>query len=166
MIRPVKIVSDCCRQRDWFSLVLLAVVVAISCFSISILFSRATREIAIRRFHVATPGFAQWAVSAPVPSMYNFENRIWFTNELSEDQPLERDEKWFTCPVNHFPARCMTFGEFAPTWFAGRREGTFEMSTRFRETELVSRWQVNENTDGEMLVRRVSENWVRHDSSE
>jgi len=98
--------------------------------------------------------------------MYNFENRIQFTNEMIGDGPFDEDhESWFGCPANHFPARCVTFGEFSPTWFGETRNGTFEMSTRFRDTELISRWDIREEADGTMKVHRNLENWVHHDAN-
>lgn len=138
------------------------------------LFVQNTRKLTIRRFHLASPSFFSWAALAPVPSMYNFENRIQFRNRL-ESSPLaegfdfdsdSEDQAWFRCYVNHFPARCMTFGEFAPQWFENEKQGTFEMSTRYRETELVSRWEVTQQSDGTMVVNRVSEDWVNHNAGD
>lgn len=162
-----KFISECVRQKDWLGMFLIALGAIVSCWIVSIVFSHTTRELAIRRFQLASPSFASWAALGPVPSMYNFENEIQFTNELEVSGPLNKDhDSWFQCPVNHFPARCMTFGEFAPRWFVEQRQGTFEMSTRFRETELISRWEVEQQSDGIMTVRRVAEDWVQHDVDE
>lgn len=167
MFRPGKIVSTCFSQKDWLGLFVIACGVVVSCWILSILFSQTTRKSAMQRFQLASPSFASWAAQGPVPSMYNFENSIQFSNELAVDGPLdEKHESWFWCPVNHFPARCMTYGEFAPTWFGEQRQGTFEMSTRFRETELISRWEVEEQSDGVMTVRRIVEDWVQHDADD
>jgi hypothetical protein len=165
MFRPAESIAECFRQKDWFAVLMLAIVVLISTWIASTLFFKTTRELSIRRFQLASSSWLQWAALAPVPAMYNYENRIQFTNERIEEGPFNKDhESWFECPVNHFPARCVTFGEFAPTWFDETRSGTFEMSTRFRETELVSRWEIREEADGTMQVYRLSENWVQHDA--
>ena len=145
---------------------MLATAVVISGWIVSTPFLETTRELSIRRFQLASSSWLQWAALAPVPSMYNYENRIQFTNEMIGDGAFNEDhESWFECPVNHFPARCVTFGEFAPTWFDESRNGTFEMSSRFGETELISRWEIREETDGCMQVYRLSENWVHHDAN-
>lgn len=172
MFRPAKFISESIRQKDWLGLFMFTCGALISCWVISIVFSQTSRELAIRRFQLASPSFYSWAAMGPVPSMYNFENRIQFTNDLDiedlrgEDAVSKQRESWFSCQVNHFPARCATFGEFSPTWFASEKQGTFEMSTRFRETELVSRWEITQQQDGTMKVRRVFEDWVQHDASE
>ena len=143
-----------------------------SCWIASILFSQTTRELAMQRFQLATPSFSSWAAMGPVPAMYNFENRIQFTNELNAEYALNGDpinqehESWFGMQLNHFPARCLTFAEFSPHWFEDEKQGTFEMSTRFQQTELVSRWEVTEQPDGTLKVQRIFEDWVQHDADE
>lgn len=165
MFRPAEFIAESFRQKDWLALLMLVIAVVISGWVGSILVLQSTRESAMRRFQLASPSWAQWAALAPVPSMYNFENHIQFTNEDIGEGPFDaQHESWFACPANHFPARCITFGEFAPTFFAETRSGTFEMSTRFRETELISRWQIRE-IDGTMQVHRYPENWVHHDAN-
>ena len=62
------------RQPDALS---LAIVVAVVLFSLAILslpFSGAARNAALRRFHLAGWPVAVWAIFQPLPSMYNFEN--------------------------------------------------------------------------------------------
>lgn len=166
MFRLTKL-SEFVHQKDWLGMFVVALGAIIACWAVSILFSQTTRELAMRRFQLASPSFTSWAAISPVPAMYNFENRVQFTNELAGSGPLnESHDSWFENPVNHFPARCMTFGDFASQCFAENRQGTFEMSTRFRGTELISRWEITENSDGVMTVRRVSEDWMRHDVDE
>ena len=167
MFRPTKFVSESLQQKDWFALFLFAVGIAISCWIVSTLFLKTTRQLSMERFQLAAPTFVGWAALAPIPSMYNYENSIQFSNELVGEEPFDtHHESWFTCPVNHFPARSITFGEFSPTFFAEQDHGTFEMSTRFRETELVSRWEIQKQPDGKFWVRRYLENWVQHDAAE
>lgn len=104
---------------------------------------------------------------APIPAMYNFENRIQFTNEMIGDGEFNTEhESWFKFHLNHFPARAMTFGDFAPTCFGSVRRGTFEMSSRYQETELVSRWEISDGADGKLQIHRRSENWVRGHENE
>ena len=168
MIRPAKFITESYRQRDWFAIFLLGLMLTIVAWIVSILFSSTTRQHAMQRFQLASPNFLGWAAMAPVPAMYNFENQIQFGNELiGGEAPFdEEDESWFSKSVNHFPARAITFGDFVTQFFGERRQGTFEMSTRFRETELISRWEIREQSDGSMRIHRISENWVRHDANE
>lgn len=166
MFRTAESIAECFRQKDWFAVLLLAVVFVIAGWIASTVFLKTTRELSIRRFQLASTSWWQWAALAPVPSMYNYENRIEFTNEMIGDGSFNEDHKsWFACHVNHFPARCITFGQFAPSWFNETRNGTFEMSSRFRESELISRWEIREGSDGTMQVFRLSENWVHHDAN-
>lgn len=167
MLRPTKFISASLQQRDWFALFLSVAGIVIACWIVSTVFLSSTRRRAMERFQLATPSFAQWAVMAPVPAMYNYENRIQFTNQWIDESEFDQEHKsWFACPVNHFPARCITFGEFSPMFFGDEKHGTFEMSTRFRESELISRWEIQEQSDGSLKVRRYLENWVQHNAGE
>ncbi len=167
MFRPAEFITQSYKQRDWFALSLLAIALTIVAWVVSILFSSTTRELAMRRFHLASPDFVSWAALAPVPSMYNFENRAQFSNELAGELPFdESHESWFSMPLNHFPARVITFGELSPKCFTDQRQGTFEMSTRFRKSELTSRWEILEQSDGSLHIHRSLENWVQHRARE
>ena len=167
MFRPAEFISLSYKQRDWFALLLLAFVLAIVVWVASISFSAKTRELAIRRFQVASPNYLVWAAMAPIPSMYNFENRAQFSNVMHGESPFDEDhESWFSMQLNHFPARVVTFGEMAPMCFGDQRQGTFEMSTRFQATELISRWEIQQHPDGSMQIQRLREDWVQHDANE
>ncbi len=97
--------------------------------------------------------------------MYNFENRAQFTNELIGDGPFNEEHKsWFSSQLNHFPARILTFGDSTARYFRDQRQGTLEMSTRYREAELISRLEIQEQPDGSMHIQRLEENWVQHDA--
>ena len=150
----IKFMTESASQKDGFAFAILGIALLVAGWKTSILFSQTTRRMEMERFQLASSSWTTWALLAPVPSMYNFENRIQFTNRGT----------FFKCPVNHFPARCITFGEFAPTWFEKNRDGTFEMSTMFREHELTSVWTIEPQADGLMYVRRKSETWVDHDA--
>ena len=127
--------------------------------------------MALKRFHLGSDSFALWAAHQTVPSMYNFENRVQFTNELLDDAPFDaNDETYVRQTLNHFPARYITFGGLLPSCFSQRREGTFEMSSTFGDTELVTRWEIDQHPEppdapvnnaapSTLIVRRVSQRW-------
>jgi hypothetical protein len=165
MFRFSNFISQSFKQRDWFALLLLTFMLGIAAWIVAMPFSSTVRQHAIRRFHVASPSFQVWAAMAPVPAMYNFENRAQFSNELIGEGPFDEDhESWFSLQLNHFPARIFTFGEMTSKCFRDHRQGTLEMSTRYRETELTSRWEIQEQPDGSMHVQRLAEDWVQHDA--
>jgi hypothetical protein len=167
MSRPKEFIYSCFHEKDWFAILIVGIAFAIAIWIVSMIFSPFTREHSLRRFHLASPNFAGWAMMAPIPSMYNFENRIQFTNEMVGDDEFNIEhESWFKFYLNHFPARAMTFGDFAPTCFKTVRHGTFEMSSRYQTTELVTRWEIGENEDGKLQVYRRSENWIRNHEGE
>jgi hypothetical protein len=143
MFRFTEFMIQSFKQRDWFALLLLTFVLGIAGWIVSMPFSATTREHAIRRFHVASPSFPVWAAMGPVPSMYNFENRAQFTNELIGDGPFNEEHKsWFSSQLNHFPARILTFGDSTARYFR----------------------EIQEQPDGSMHIQRLEENWVQHDA--
>ena len=158
MIRPAKFITESYRQRDWFAIFLLGLVLTIVAWIISILFSSTTRQNAMQRFQLASPNFLGWAAMAPVPAMYNFENQIQFGNELiGGEAPFdEEDESWFSKSVNHFPARRITFGNLRKKQFGEINHGTFRMVSSYRGQRLISTWKI-ETQDGVLWVRRVAQ---------
>lgn len=164
MLRAKHFIAESIARKDWLGIGLAAFASLVIAFAISILFSATTREMALRRFHLSNSSFGQWAAMAPVPAMYNFENRIQFSNRLLNETGSfdQKDSTWFSLQMNHFPARLATFGEMAPRCFSEQRQGTLEMTSRFRETLLTSRWEIRPDSDYTMHVHRQTESWV-HD---
>ena len=170
MLRSIRFLSASVAARDFVGLGLLALILAVVAWTLSIVFSPAMRDMALKRFHLGSDSFPVWAAHQTVPSMYNFENRIQFTNELLGDAPFDpNEETYIKETLNHFPARFITFGSRLTTCFSEQRQGTFEMSSRFGERELVTRWEIQQpepsNTPSPnaaarpMVVKRISKRW-------
>ncbi len=103
-----------------------------------------------------------WAAHQAVPSMYNFENKVQFSNQVLGDRSFNpADDSYRSMVLNHFPGNIITFGDWAPTLFACQREGTFEMCSRYQNRLLLSRWTIRSPGDGKpMVIQRHSEQWM------
>jgi len=170
MLRSIRFVSACVTARDYAGIGLLLLILAVVAWTLSIVFSPAMRDMAMKRFHLGADSFPLWAAHQTVPSMYNFENRIQFTNELLGDAPFDPTDGTYTKQtLNHFPARFITFGDQIPTCFSQRRQGTFEMRSTFGQRELVTRWQIQQADSSNspkanrehapMVIQRLSQRW-------
>ena len=104
--RAGKFLIHCAQQRDWFGLALFGLLIAVAVAAVSILFSQTMKESALKRFQLASDSFPQWAVHQMVPAMYNFENKIKFSNVIDEQGHFDTSEdSYWEEAVNHFPAR-------------------------------------------------------------
>ncbi len=170
MLRSLRFLSASVAARDYAGLGLLLMILAVATWTVSIIFSPTMRDMAMKRFHLGSDSFPLWAAHQAVPSMYNFENRVQFTNQLLGDAPFDPTESTYSQhTLNHFPARFITFGDRVPGCFSEQRQGTFQMNSTFGETELVTRWQIQQadplhtpktnSTPSPMIIERVSQNW-------
>ncbi len=166
MNRGVKFLTASVQQRDVLGLGLMGLLVATAVAAVSILFSQSMKEAALKRFHLASDSFPQWAVHQMVPSMYNFENRIKFSNVIDAEGKFDATEdSYFEDTLNHFPARFITFGDQRHV-FSQDREGMFEMVSAFGDTVLVSRWNLKRRQPNQLTVERVEQKFHRRDSKD
>jgi len=168
MFRSIRFLTATFAARDPFGLGLLALIIAVVTWTLSIAFSPTMRDMAMERFHLGSDSFPVWAAHQAVPSMY-----MQFTNELLGDAAFDpQDPTYIQQTLNHFPARFVTFGNRLPMFFSETRQGTFEMSSTFGDTELVTRWEIQQSPDASnsqdanasptpMVVRRTSKQWNR-----
>lgn len=164
MLRSIRFLSASVAARDYGGIGLLLLILVVAAWTLSIIFSPAMRDMALKRFHLGSDSFPLWAAHQTVPAMYNFENRIQFTNELLGDAPFApANETYNKHTLNHFPARFVTFGDQLAPCFSQQRQGTFEMSSTFGDTELVTRWQIQQSDPSDasspMVIERVSQQW-------
>ncbi len=171
MLRSIRFLSATLAEKDRAGLVLLALILATIAWTLSIIFSPTMRDMAMERFHLGSDNFAIWAAHQSVPSMYNFENQIQFSNELLGAAPFDPTDPTYTKrTVNHFPSRFVTFGDRTINCFSKRRQGTFEMRSTFGDIQLVTRWELQQPGDpskeptdiaspAPMIVRRISKRW-------
>ena len=148
----------------------MVLILAVAAWTLSIIFSPSMRDMALKRFHLGSDSYPIWAAHQTVPSMYNFENRVQFTNELLGEAAFDpQDETYIKQTMNHFPARFITFGDHLAQCFLERPQGTFEMSSTFGDTELVTRWEIQQPDASDepvanrppspLVIERVSQRW-------
>lgn len=155
MNRGWSFLIQCFQQRDLLGLAVFAILAVTGFAAVSILFSQTMKEAALKRFQLASDTYPQWAVHQAVPAMYNFENRIKFSNVISGWGIFDStEESYISNAVNHFPARFITFGDQRHV-FAKGRAGMFEMESVFGDTTLVSRWELTRDQPNQLTVNRV-----------
>jgi len=153
------------QRRDLLGLAVFAILIVVALAAVSILFSQTMKEAALKRFHLASDSYPQWAAHQMVPAMYNFENRIKFSNEIHESGSFDTaDESYIEDAVNHFPARFITFGDQRYV-FAKERGGMFEMESVFGDTALISRWVLKHDQPNQLKVHRVEQRFEQRDRS-
>ena len=151
------------QRRDLLGLAVFAALVAAGVAAVSILFSQTMKEAALKRFQLASDTYPQWAIHQAVPAMYNFENRIKFSNVIDNAGNFDTQEKSYVSDaVNHFPARFITFGGQRHV-FANGREGMFEMESVFGDTALISRWEITREQPNQLTVNRVDQRFEYRD---
>lgn len=151
------------KQRDFLGLAVFGVLVAVGFAAVSILFSQTMKEAALKRFQLASDTYPQWAVHQAVPAMYNFENRIKFSNVIDKAGNFDpAEESYVSDAVNHFPARFITFGDQRHV-FANGREGMFEMESVLGDTALISRWEITRDQPNQLTVNRVDQRFEYRD---
>ena len=157
MKRTINFIRDCYRQRDWAASLLGLAILATSVAALSILFSKQMRVASLKRFHLASDNYSVWAAHQFVPSMYNFENKIVFSNlATNPDDVDDQDPTLVKDTLNHFPARRITFGDFRKRQFGEYDQATFQMTSTFQNQRLVSTWKIDKR-DGRLWVTRVDE---------
>lgn len=159
------------NSNDMASMVLLTGIVVVASWIIALPFNRSVQETYLRRFHLASPNFAVWAIQQPVPSMYNFENRVWAsqnpvtTEELNASmiqnqtdrqstESAKRVNRIKTDPVNHFPTRYFTFGE-TRSFLKQNPSRYYYLRTRYRDLEIRSAFEISPVSDSELKVDRL-----------
>ena len=161
MKRTFTFIQDCYRQRDWAAGLLGMAVLITAVAALSILFSKPMQIASLKRFHLASDNYGIWAIHQFVPSMYNFENKIAFSNQAENlDDVDDQDPTLITQTLNHFPAQHVTFGNYRKQHFADYNQGTFRMVSTFRNQRLVSTWKIDKHDDGKLWITRVEEQLV------
>lgn len=166
MNRTITFLKDCTRQRDWPAMLLGLAVLVTAATAISILFSNPMKVAALKRFHLGTDNYATWAAHQFVPSMYNFDNKVSFSNFSYDLAVVDEFDHTFTKDtVNHFPARCITFGNLRHKQFKELDRGTFRMVSSYRGQRLISTWKI-EKQDGVLWVTRLDQQQETSDQHE
>ncbi|MFK7767358.1 MAG: hypothetical protein AB8B55_09065 [Mariniblastus sp.] len=175
----VQLIKQIWITKDISSMVLLGTILGVALWIVALPFSTTVQDTYLKRFHLDSKNFVAWAVQQPVPAMYNFENRVCFSDrEISEtefaqalvrapDEKLARvigpvdeetDSAHQSVPVfktiNHFPTRAFTFAD-AIYEHKENLNGFVYMTTRYRGRELRSVFQITPVADSEFEVKRL-----------
>ena len=92
-------------RRDYGFLGIVTLVAVVAVWLLLLPVVPAIQIATMKRFHLATGSFAGWAIQQPIPSMYNFANRL--EAHLPPREPPEAPLWNYT---NHFPPRLFTCG--------------------------------------------------------
>ena len=148
-------------------MVLILVICCAGAWIAALPLSSTVQEAYLKRFHLASPSFGQWAVQQTIPSMYNFENKYWFSrqrvskdelNEIAnnETRVITKDPnaKIKSNMVNHFPTRVATFAD-ERVHLKDDPRGFFYFRTRYRQKEIKTTYKLDPGTESEFSIRRV-----------
>ncbi len=167
-----QLISQIWKTRDVSSLLLLVAILAAAAWNMALPVSEFVQESTLKRFHLATTSFSGWAIQQPIPSMYNFENRYWSSDqtlnvgelraiELStrpgkqESEPQK--ENWVgveTHAINHFPARTFTFA-FSRNNLSNNPHRYIYLRSRYRGKELSSSFRTRPISENEIRLERL-----------
>jgi hypothetical protein len=136
------------RPADWFACCLFGLCLFYGAYTLSIALSPRVAAFAMRRFQLADDDFLFWAVFAPAPFMYNFDNRVTVSQ-----RPLSRAElvdagpaQWLV--LNHYPARVLTYFDLRRRAFARPSTSYVYLESRYREQRVVTGYRVSYPTEG------------------
>ena len=103
----------------------------------SIALSQRAQELALKKYHLALP-WGQWALIQMTPSMYNFENRAYWSREGSTTPPRPL---W----LNHHSARTLHEVPLLPV----KLEGCYEvkLDSNYRTTSVQTTYKTCHQSD-------------------
>ncbi len=153
------------QTRDWQAIVLLLLLGSAATWILILPFSGSFQTAAMKRFHLTTACYWQWAVQQTIPSMYNFENRYWISETQLEPEQLGKDvasarklglNSRF---ANHFPARVFTFADTRHHYLGPeKREGVparyLYLQSRYRGTTVRTRLEAIPDKRGGYWINR------------
>jgi len=157
------------KSKDVPSLVFFAIIATTGLWIAALPLSDSVQETYLRRFHLASASFPGWAIQQIIPSMYNFENKVWACPEplmQFEIDQLENEEARIvdsstgqadcihSTTVNHFPTRIATFAD-TRTLLKRYPNGYLYLRSRYRGKEIKTTFKVEPGTDAEFNLKRV-----------
>ena len=158
------------KSKDVPSLVLITVIVTAAAWISALPLSSAVQETFLRRFHLASGDFPLWAIQQTIPSMYNFENKVWISPQQlmqHEIDQLDNDESRIinlsasdkrnveSSMVNHFPTRMATFA-YRRSVLKRIPNGYFYLRSRYRGKEIKTTYELEPGTHTEFKFKRVA----------
>ena len=165
----LRLLKQSWKSKDIPSLVLFAIIAIAGLWIAALPLSAAVQEAYLRRFHLASANFPCWAIQQTIPSMYNFENKVWVCPEplmqfeidelkneetkIADSSAGEADGIQSTV-VNHFPTRIATFAD-KRIQLKRYPNGYLYLRSRYRGKEIKTTFKVEPGTDAEFKLRRV-----------
>jgi len=165
------------NSRDIPSAILLLAILAAGLWMAALPLSTQVQQTFLRRFHLASSSYPVWAIQQTVPSMYNFENKYWFSHRpMSQDviDQLASEEtrivntkgistvrrntgsetEIVSNMVNHFPTRVATFAD-ERIHLKDNPKGFYYFRTRYRGEEIKTTFKLEPGSLTEFKLRRV-----------
>ena len=164
-----KLLKQTWKSKDIPSFVLLTAIIGAAIWISLLPLSSVVQEKFLRRFHLASADFPSWAVQQTIPSMYNFENKVWISPERLmqyEIDQLDNDESRIvnsnagddrnieSSMVKHFPTRFATFFD-RRTQLKRNPNGYLYLRSRYRGKEIKTTYELEPGTDTEFKLKRV-----------
>lgn len=135
-------------------------------------FDPARQEALMSSRHLRAKSFPEWASLQLVPTMYNFANRTWISAEpltparLAAAAPLSETEfnrdplgalaaGTYTCWMNHYPPRLITFGGLRRRLYRRGEPTYFCFQSRFRGQVVESHYLAVPHS-GKLLFRAAA----------
>jgi hypothetical protein len=143
------------EARDWGFRAIVVLVALIAVWLLWMPWSVEITRITMRRFQLQTNSFLMWAVQFPIPAMYNFANEAEidpYPPGLVDPIFAESETRY----LNHFPVRCITFGDGRYHYLQEGRDRWITVETRYRGRRLESRFHAHVNPDGRVELIRLS----------
>ncbi|MEY4510568.1 MAG: hypothetical protein RLZZ450_2690 [Pseudomonadota bacterium] len=103
----------------------------------------------MERSQLADDHFVRWAIFAPAPFMYNFENRVAVSARPLSSAELEGRATTEWLVLNHYPARALTYFELRRRLFARPSRSYVYLESRYREQRVVTRYHVTYASESE-----------------
>ncbi len=163
-------------SRDLTSATLLALLTLAAFWIMLLPFNQTVQKTFLARFHLDSASFSIWAMQQPIPSMYNFENRVWISSKPITQSDLHQTisnhknsipqietpatlltdlKNTETEQINHFPTRAFTFGK--TRWILKQQAETryYYLSSRYRNIEHRSAYRLSPISDRQFEVTRL-----------
>lgn len=134
---------------------LFALCLSYAAYTLAIALSPRIATFAMQRHQLADDHFVRWAVFAPAPFMYNFENRVLVSREPVAVSELERRPAKDWMVLNHYPARALTYFDLRQRLFARPSRSYVYLESRYREQRVVTGYRVVYEGEGGGSIERL-----------
>lgn len=146
------------KRPDRFFQAILGLVLVVVAWLLATPLIPAVARTTMKRFHLQTEHFVVWAVQFPVPSMYNFSNRVRIRNTPPiQDSLLGMDDEFALIigtasewrMINHFPTRSFTFADGRYFHLRDGQPRWFDLESSYRGQTLSSEFYLEPVSSGD-----------------